>query len=104
MPPIGPQEIGPDEARKLREFDFAPEKATISCNHVFGTTRMGADPKTSVVDSIGRLHHLDNLYVSDTGIIPMSPAINPMLTQMALADRLAKQGADAILIMRRKPS
>jgi len=78
-----------DDTQLIRDLDFHPSKATISCNHVFGTTRMGADPKTSVVDGDGRCHHTDNLYVSDTGIIPMSPAVNPMHTMMALADRLA---------------
>ncbi|MCC7543036.1 MAG: GMC family oxidoreductase, partial [Deltaproteobacteria bacterium] len=63
---------------------------------VMGTTRMGKDPKTSVVDSDGRCHHTENLYVSDTGVLPMSPAVNPMHTLMAIADRIAARVHSAI--------
>jgi choline dehydrogenase-like flavoprotein len=31
---------------------------------------------------------VDDLYVCDTGIIPTTPAANPMLTIMAIADRM----------------
>ena len=85
-----PDEIrSKDETQLIRDLDFHPSKATVSCNHVFGTTRMGTDPRQSVTDSGGRCHHTDNLYVCDTGIIPMSPAVNPMHSMMALADRMA---------------
>jgi choline dehydrogenase-like flavoprotein len=64
---------------------------TISAaNHAFGTTRMARRPEDGVVDEHGRCHGLDNLYITDTGIFPGSPAVNPMLTAMALADRIAR--------------
>jgi len=50
-------------------------------------SRRAAD---GVVDEDGRCHVLDNLYVVDTSIFPGSPAVNPMLTCMALADRIAR--------------
>jgi choline dehydrogenase-like flavoprotein len=43
-----------------------------------------------VVDGYGRHHEVRNLYIADTGIFVGSPAVNPMLTCMALADRIAK--------------
>lgn len=78
-----------EEGKRLDTLDFRPELATLAGNHTFGATRMGSDPKSSVVDPDGRCHHLDNVYVGDTGIMPMSPAVNPMHTLMALADRIA---------------
>jgi choline dehydrogenase-like flavoprotein len=84
-----PPEITKDQMHLLKNLDFRIEQTTCSCNHAFGTTRMGANQKNSVVDSFGLCHHLENLYISDSGIIPMSPAVNPMLSIMALADRIA---------------
>ncbi|MEY4723073.1 MAG: hypothetical protein RLZZ324_586, partial [Candidatus Parcubacteria bacterium] len=67
-----------------------PRDAIIGSNHAFGTTRMSRLPKDGVVDEYGAHHQVRGLYVSDTGIFPGSPAVNPMLTVMALADRIAK--------------
>ena len=90
-----PPEITKDQHHLLVDMEFSAAKATVSCNHVFGTTRMGKDPKTSVTDGRGRCHHTDNLYISDTGIIPISPAVNRMHTLMAMTDRIAGQVHDA---------
>ena len=57
----------------------------------FGTTRMSRRPEDGVVDEDGRCHDLDNVFIADTGIFPGSPAVNPMLTCMALADRIAER-------------
>jgi len=64
---------------------------TISAaNHAFGTTRMAKRPEDGAVDEDGRCHGMDNLYIADTGVFPGSPAVNPMLTCMAIADRIAQ--------------
>jgi len=77
-----------NDVDRLRNYRMKAQDPVIAGNHVFGTTRMGDDPKTSVVDVDGRCHETDNLYVADSGIIPASPAVNPMLTVMALANRI----------------
>lgn len=56
-------------------------------SHQCGTARMGADPKTSVVDANLRTHDLDNLYIVDASVLPTSAAVNPSLTIAALALR-----------------
>ncbi len=55
--------------------------------HLIGTTVMGADPKTSVVDQWGAAHDIPNLYVMDASTFPTSGATNPTATIMALALR-----------------
>jgi choline dehydrogenase-like flavoprotein len=50
---------------------------------------MAKRPEDGVVDSWGKVFDTDGLYVADTGIFAGSPAVNPMLTCMALADRIA---------------
>ena len=53
--------------------------------HIFGTMRMGNDPKTSVTDATGRLHDLDNVLVTDGSVFPTSSGHNPTLTIMSVA-------------------
>lgn len=66
------------------ERTMAPES-----RHVMGTTRMGSDPATSVVDPYGRIHGLDNVVVADSSVFPTSSGYGPTLTLVALAARAA---------------
>ena len=79
-----------EESEVLRHRRIEARDTVTAANHAFCTTRMSRLPEDGAVDEWGRLHDLDNLYVSDTGIFPGSPAVNPMLTCMALADRIAQ--------------
>jgi choline dehydrogenase-like flavoprotein len=58
--------------------------------HVQGTCRMGADPERSVVDEDAQSWDVKRLYVGDGSLVPRTLSINPSLTIMALADRLAE--------------
>jgi choline dehydrogenase-like flavoprotein len=64
--------------------------------HQAGTCRMGADPKTSVVDQWCRVHDMDNVYVVDGSVNVTNGGFNPVLTIMAIAyraaEKLAKEG------------
>jgi choline dehydrogenase-like flavoprotein len=57
--------------------------------HQNGTIRFGRDPVTSALDSNCKAHDLDNLYVVDGSFFPSSGAVNPALTIMANALRVA---------------
>ena len=57
--------------------------------HQVGTLRFGTDPKTSVLDLHCRAHDLDNLYAVDGSFFPSSGAVNPALTIIANALRVA---------------
>ena len=59
------------------------------CAHQAGTCRFGTDPATSVLDTNCKAHELDNLYVVDTSFFPSIGAVNPALTAMANALRVA---------------
>ena len=54
-----------------------------------GGARMGRDPRQSVVDPDGRVHDLDNLYVTGTAAFVTSGIDSPLLTAVALGQRLA---------------
>jgi choline dehydrogenase-like flavoprotein len=57
--------------------------------HQAGTARFGADPRTSVLDLDCKAHELDNLYVVDASFFPSIGAVNPTLTIIANALRVA---------------
>jgi choline dehydrogenase-like flavoprotein len=59
------------------------------CAHQAGTCRFGTDPKTSVLDVNCKAHELDNLYVVDTSFFVSIGAVNPSLTAIANAIRVA---------------
>lgn len=69
-------------ARQHR-FQFSELLPLFGTAHQCGTLRMGADPKSSVVDREGKAHDLDNLYVADTSVFVTSAAVNPVLTLVA---------------------
>ncbi|MCC6551969.1 MAG: GMC family oxidoreductase [Polyangiaceae bacterium] len=73
----------------LRTRRIEARDTIAAANHAFGTARMSRRPEDGVVDESGRCHDLDNVYIADTSIFAGSPAVNPMLTCMALADRIA---------------
>lgn len=57
--------------------------------HPAGTCRMGASEATGVVDSNCRVFGLENLFVLGASVFPTSGCVNPTLTIVALAFRLA---------------
>jgi choline dehydrogenase-like flavoprotein len=59
--------------------------------HQMGTTRMGTDPRTSIVDPDCQVHGVRNLYVASSSVFPTSGQANPTLLATALAVRLASR-------------
>ncbi len=57
--------------------------------HQAGTARFGTDPATSVLNLDCRAHEVDNLYVADASFFPSIGAVNPTLTIIANALRVA---------------
>ncbi|MCK5930868.1 MAG: GMC family oxidoreductase [Fulvimarina manganoxydans] len=64
--------------------------------HQAGTLRFGEDPETSVLDLDCRAHGLDNLYVTDASFFPSIGAVNPTLTIIANALRVADRIAERL--------
>ena len=58
-------------------------------SHQAGTMRFGTDPKASVLDLDCKTHEIDNLYVADASFFPSIGAVNPTLTIVANAMRVA---------------
>jgi choline dehydrogenase-like flavoprotein len=62
----------------------------IASTHPQSTCRMGADPRTSVVDAWGASHEVRGLFVADMSVFPTSLGAPPQITTAALADRTAR--------------
>jgi choline dehydrogenase-like flavoprotein len=71
------------------EWTVGPD-ATGPAYHQMGTTRMGTDPESSVVDADCRAHDLSNLWVVGSSTFPTGGAMNPTLTIAALSLRAAE--------------
>jgi choline dehydrogenase-like flavoprotein len=59
-------------------------------SHHMGTTRMGVDPSSSVVDLNGRVHGTENVFAAGASVFPTSGCANPTFTIVALSIRLAE--------------
>ncbi len=79
----------------LRKIGLAPNRQILFSAHQMGTAAMGADPQQSVIDPAGRVWGYENLLVADASVFPQSSGVNPMLTIMAMASRVATQHGGA---------
>jgi choline dehydrogenase-like flavoprotein len=61
----------------------------VSVHHHMGTTRMHRDPQLGVVDENCRVHGVENLLIAGSSVFPTGGFVNPTLTIIALAVRLA---------------
>lgn len=77
--------------KALRCSEIFTEPVSQSVAIIAGTTRMGTDPKTSVIGPDQRTHDHPNLYLLGLGGFPTAPINPPTLTAAALAIRAAKQ-------------
>lgn len=72
-------EVAAGDTSKIVLYDMA---------HTAGTTRMGTDPATSVVDETCQVHGVTGLYVAGASVFPTAGHANPTMVIMALAMRL----------------
>jgi choline dehydrogenase-like flavoprotein len=81
-----------DFSRKVLEAAGAREVCWtgLVSTHVQGSSRMGDDRARSVVDRNGETHEVKRLFVGDASLVPRTLSVNPSLTIMALATRLAE--------------
>jgi choline dehydrogenase-like flavoprotein len=77
------------EAGALERLPARARDLDLMAFHPMGTARLGADPAASATDPSGRLRGVDGVYVADASLLPTSTRVNPQLTIMALATRVA---------------
>ncbi|MEE2733599.1 MAG: GMC family oxidoreductase [Pseudomonadota bacterium] len=71
-------------------------KMRVGSAHVMGGCGMGEDPQSSVVDSLGKFHHLDGLHIMDGSTFPTSIGANPQLSIYGMVAKQATALAQAL--------
>jgi choline dehydrogenase-like flavoprotein len=80
----------PDEiSLKLNTARYGPNEIVMYSAHPLSSCRMGLDPRRSVVKPDGETHEVPGLYICDGSILPTSLGINPQLTILAIAEKIA---------------
>ena len=83
-------------ARTVTALKWALSKGPSAGQHQAGTCRMGADPRTSVTDTWGRVWGHDGITVADGSLHVTNGGVNPVLTILALAWRISRHLADEL--------
>ena len=64
--------------------------------HEMGTARMGADPKSSVVNKFNQVWDAPNVFVTDGGFMASAACVNPSLSYMAFTARAVKHAVEEL--------
>ena len=87
-PPLTLREMR--DISKIDALSLAPGTILLAGPHMLGTCRRGADPGSSVVDSYGQSHDIQNLWIVDGSSLPGSVSVDPSITIMAFARQSAE--------------
>jgi len=68
---------------------FKPSQLRLEAFHPMGTARIAADPGEGACAIDGSVNGVDGLYVADASLFPTSVGVNPMMTIVAFAKRVA---------------
>lgn len=68
----------------------SPDPCTLGSAHQMGTCRMGSDRRKGVVDATGLVFGTQGLYVADASVFPSASGVNPMVTNMGIADWISR--------------
>jgi choline dehydrogenase-like flavoprotein len=82
---------------QLAAFDFSPNRGSVFSAHQMGSVRMGAAVREHPCDPFGRVRRggrgdkvVSGLYVGDGSLFPTGIGVNPQITIMVLARRVAR--------------
>lgn len=78
-----------DVRRKIGLRSVLPNAQFAAGSHLLGTAPLGADPADAFAAPTGEAHRVRNLYVADGAAVPGSVSVDPSLTIMAVARRVA---------------
>ena len=95
---VGEERAFRDYEERLARFDFAANRGLVGSAHQMGSARAGSDPRDHACDPWGRVRAGDRasdgvvggLYVGDGSLFPTGIGVNPQITIMALARRVAR--------------
>lgn len=82
----------PVDAKIIHSLPSGPNQLGMFSAHPTGTSRMGKDSKSSVVDQTCEMHNYPGVFVMDGSIVPTAPGVNPMITILSMVSRAIEIG------------
>ncbi len=90
----GTKALGPSDldtfAQLVKSAGVRYNRMMLFSAHLMSSCRMSADPTLGPTAPTGELHGVRNLFVGDASVFPTTPAVNPMITIMAMAMRTSE--------------
>ncbi|KAI1344649.1 long-chain fatty alcohol dehydrogenase [Xylariaceae sp. FL0016] len=80
--------------RRFEQTDFS--SAILISGHQMGSCRMSSAESNGVVDADGKVWETEDLYVADASVFPSASGVNPMVTVMAIADKIARNVSQSL--------
>jgi choline dehydrogenase-like flavoprotein len=87
--------LRPGDLAEFEATDFSPSELRLEAFHPMGTARIAADPREGACAPDGSVNGTRDLYVADASLFPTSVGVNPMMTVIAFAKRIARGIADS---------
>lgn len=87
--------LRPGDLAAFEATAFRPAELRLEAFHPMGTARIAADPREGVCASDGSVNGVADLYVADASLFPTAVWVNPMMTIIAFAKRVAAGVAEA---------
>jgi choline dehydrogenase-like flavoprotein len=82
--------------RDLDSFSFDTLRMRLGSAHVMGGSGMSEYPRLGVVNSQGRHHQLENLWIWDGSLFPTSVGANPQLSIYGIVAKLAHEFLESV--------
>ena len=76
---------------KVRKVRNEPFRILLGSAHQMGTARIHPNPSEGVIDLNGKVHGLENVYITDSSTFPRCSGVNPMITIQAMSHFLASK-------------
>jgi choline dehydrogenase-like flavoprotein len=86
----------PSEIPRITEGGWPASSLSIAGFHPVGTAAMGRDRERCAVDRWGESYALPGLHVADASVFPSCIGVNPQITIMAMATRIAWRLAEGM--------
>ncbi|HSR94169.1 MAG TPA: GMC family oxidoreductase [Solirubrobacterales bacterium] len=87
--------LRPGETAEFEATRFKPSELRLEAFHPQGTARIAGDAREGVCAAAGSVNGVDDLYVADASLFPTAVGVNPMMTIIAFAKRIAAGIAEA---------
>jgi choline dehydrogenase-like flavoprotein len=86
--------LKPEQLAEFEATEFKPAELRLEAFHPMGTARIAADPRQGACAPDGSVNGVAGLYVADASLFPTSVGVNPMMTVIAFATKVARGIAD----------